>query len=296
MFTRAADGCFAEKSQQRGFFNRLMPRTRHFEAYERAVFRADTQTDILMIAERQIAIYKSIYATPDARFHLLPPGISRDRIAPADPWPHIVAFRQSWKLGLDEKLLLMVGSGFRTKGLDRAIDALAALPEAQQQKTRLIVIGHDHIKPFENQARQLGITDRIVFLSGRDDVPLFLLGADLLLHPAYRENTGTVLLEAMVAGLPVLTTDICGYAHYVTEYRMGLVIDSPIDQQDINKGLVQLLFKEERSQWRERGRHFAETADIYDMPLHAVKYIEQKFAKGRQHKNIRSHHKVSAQV
>ncbi|MCP4934219.1 MAG: glycosyltransferase family 4 protein, partial [bacterium] len=116
----AADGCFAEKNQQRSFFYYLMPRTRHFEAYEKAVFSADTQTDILMIAERQIAIYQSIYATPDERFHLLPPGISRDRIAPIDPWPQIAAFRQRWKLGLDEKLVLMVGSGFRTKGLDRA--------------------------------------------------------------------------------------------------------------------------------------------------------------------------------
>ena len=33
-------------------------------------------------------------------------------------------------------------------------------------------------------------------LKGRDDIPRFLLGADLLIHPAYNENTGTVLLEA----------------------------------------------------------------------------------------------------
>ena len=34
--------------------------------------------------------------------------------------------------------------------------------------------------------------------------------ADLLIHPAYNENTGTVLLEALVAGLPVLVSAVCG--------------------------------------------------------------------------------------
>jgi hypothetical protein len=52
-------------------------------------------------------------------------------------------------------------------------------------------------------------------LRGTQRHPRFLLGADLLIHPAYNENTGTVLLEALVAGLPVLTTAVCGYAHYI---------------------------------------------------------------------------------
>ena len=40
--------------------------------------------------------------------------------------------------------------------------------------------------------------------------PQFLLGADVLIHPAYRENTGITVLESTVAGLPVLTTAVCG--------------------------------------------------------------------------------------
>ena len=64
------------------------------------------------------------------------------------------------------------------------------------------------------------------FLGGRSDVPRFLLGADLLIHPAYHENTGTALLEALVAGLPVLVTDVCGYAHYIAEADAGRVLPS----------------------------------------------------------------------
>ena len=48
-----------------------------------------------------------------------------------------------------------------------------------------------------------------------------------MIHPAYNENTGTVLLEALVAGLPVLVSAVCGYAHYIAEANCGLVLDNP---------------------------------------------------------------------
>ncbi|MFO6381679.1 glycosyltransferase, partial [Pseudomonas aeruginosa] len=101
-------------------------------------------------------------------------------------------------------------SGFKTKGLDRSLKALAALPKALRRRTRLIAIGQDDPKPFLLQIAALGLNDQVQILKGRSDIPRFLLGADLLIHPAYNENTGTVLLEALVSGLPVLVTDVCG--------------------------------------------------------------------------------------
>ncbi|WP_163066577.1 glycosyltransferase, partial [Acinetobacter baumannii] len=68
------------------------------------------------------------------------------------------------------------------------------------------------------------LNDQVQILKGRSDIPRFLLGADLLIHPAYNENTGTVLLEALVSGLPVLVTDVCGYAHYIAEADAGRVL------------------------------------------------------------------------
>ena len=64
---------------------------------------------------------------------------------------------------------------------------------------RLIAIGDDKPVRFVKQARQLGIAERFTIWKGRDDIPQVLQGGDLLLHPAYYENTGTVLLEAVVA-------------------------------------------------------------------------------------------------
>ena len=68
------------------------------------------------------------YATPAERFHPLPPGIDRDRaVAPAGS--DDAAYRRELGLGEAGRVLLFVGSGFVKKGLDRALTALAALPE-----------------------------------------------------------------------------------------------------------------------------------------------------------------------
>ena len=121
----------------------------------------------------------------------------------------------------DSYMILMVGSGFRTKGTDRAMRAFAALPAPIRHNARMVIIGKDNFRPFIRLAKRLGIADRIIFFHGRDDIPRFLFSADLLVHPAYRETAGIVLIEAMAAGLPVLATDICGYSPYIERADAG---------------------------------------------------------------------------
>jgi UDP-glucose:(heptosyl)LPS alpha-1,3-glucosyltransferase len=205
----------------------------------------------------------------------LPPGISRDRRAPENADEIRADFRREFGLGDDDFLLLQIGSGFRTKGLDRSLKALAHLPSALRERARLIVIGQDAPAPFLRLARSLGVVDRVDILSGRDDIPRFLLGADLLLHPAYSENTGTVLLEALVAGLPVLTTAVCGYAHYVEEAGGGRVIVEPFVQGAFDGVLEEMLSDSAaRAMWKANALRFAGTADIYDNAERAADLVQ----------------------
>jgi UDP-glucose:(heptosyl)LPS alpha-1,3-glucosyltransferase len=112
-------------------------------------------------------------------------------------------------------------------------------------------------------------------LGGRPDVPDFLLAADVLLHPSYHENTGTAILEAMVAGLPVLTVAACGYAHYVEEASAGFVVPAPFKQQAFNQTLQKMLLSLDITTWRQNGLIFAKQADIYSMPVRAADLIEK---------------------
>lgn len=271
----AADPCYEEKARTlRNPLYRLSSRYRHFSAWERAVFAADSPTEILMISSLQQPLFERHYGTPARRFHLLPPGIARDRRAPANAAEIRTDWRREFALADDQLVLLQIGSGFKTKGLDRSLKALAALPAALRERTRLIVIGQDDPSPFRRLAHSLGVAERVDILPGRSDIPRFLLGADLLIHPAYNENTGTVLLEALVAGLPVLTTAVCGYAPYIETADGGRVVAEPFAQEALDAALRDILSDAAlRARWRSNALRFAETADIYDNAERAADLI-----------------------
>ena len=174
---------------------------------------------------------------------------------------------------------MQIGSGFVVKGVDRSLRAIASLPSSLRYNIRYFVVGQDKSDRFRRLAKRLGIADQCEFLGGRDDVPRFLLGADLMLHPAYSESAGYTLLEATIAGLPVLTTATCGYAFHIERAGVGIVSAAPFDQQNLNKQLLEMLTSPEREQWRANGIAYGRTKDLYSMPETVATLIED-LAKG----------------
>jgi len=271
----AADSCYAHKVQTlRGRIYRKGKRCKHFSSYEKAVFASNQSTQILLISEIQKTLFKQYYGTQESRMHLLPPGISIDRKRPSNAKKIREQFRLKYGVESHERLLLLLGSGFITKGVDRALLALRALPEYFRKDTHLFIVGKDNPRNFKRQAKQLGIGMQVRFFPGLNDVPSLLQGADALIHPAYNENTGTVLLESLVAGLPVLCTDVCGYAHYIKEANAGLIAHTPFNQATFNAQVVEMLTSDKRDQWVDNAIRFSETVDLYSMPEKAANLIE----------------------
>ncbi len=269
----AADACFKDKLSRRNSLLQLGSRYRHFLEYEKAVFGKESRTHVLLISPSQLENFVQYYGTPRERLHMLPPGIDRDRVVPANAGEVREQFRKEYKLADEERLLLAIGSGFKTKGLDRTLRAFHSLPTGLRGRTRLIAMGNDNPKHFIKMAKKLGLDGQFEIMSGRDDVPRFLQGGDLLVHPAYYENTGTVLLEALVAGLPVLTTESCGYAFHVKRSGGGQVLPSPFDQERFNQELLQMLDSPQREEWRRNGIAYGAAEDLYGMPELAADII-----------------------
>jgi UDP-glucose:(heptosyl)LPS alpha-1,3-glucosyltransferase len=263
----AADPCYLDKAlAERGWFYRRGARFKHFAAWERAVFDPDSDTRILLISETEQAKFSRHYHTRPERMHLLPPGISSDRRAGEDAAQRRKAARQNLGLESQELALLFVGSGFITKGLDRAIQSLAHVREAQPSvKLRLLVVGQDKQWRFKRLAKRLGVTDAVTFLGGRDDVPDLMLGADLLVHPALAEAAGIVLLEAVVAGLPVVVTDVCGYAHHVKAARAGIVLSSPFSQEQLDRAIMRNIDGVFRAECRRSALQYENFIELYAM-------------------------------
>ena len=278
----AGDSCYREKAHtQRSVFYRLLPRYRSFLRAEQAVFEPDSGTEILTISDVQAPLFRRHYGTPAQRFHSLPPGIERDRAAPADRQAVRCRMRAELGLGAADRLLLFIGSGFVKKGLNRALLGLRALPDDLLDRTCLYVLGQDKPARFERMARRLGVSKRVRFFGGRSDVPDFLLAGDGLVLPALDENAGMVILEAMIAGLPALVTRNCGYATYLEAADAGLLTPVPFRQRAFNEQLVELLTSQERGRWARNGMAVAADENIYRMVPAAVDLFE-RFAGARK--------------
>lgn len=273
-----ADVCYAEKieEEKKGLLYRLSSRCRHYLEYEQAVFKKGGKTKILLLSPVQQEYFQKHYQTESDRFYLLPPGISQNRRyqnAPKDARKNICT-----ELNISDSsfLLLQIGSDFLRKGVDRSIKALASLPEKIKKNTHLIIIGQDKTKKLEHLAKTLGVKENTHFLLGRDDIPYFIAGCDLLLHPARSENTGTAILEALVGGLPEVVTEECGYASYVTIAESGLVLPSPFNQEQFNKEIKSIINSGLPKVWRKNANFFSDHEDLYSLTNTAVNLITKQ--------------------
>ena len=270
-----ADPCYVAKARNlKSWWYRLLPRYRHFAALECAVFARGQRTELLVLTERDVPQYRDIYGTEQERFHVLPPNATRRSFTPEQRTETRRRLRSGHGWPEDTEVVLFVGSDFRRKGLERALRAFAALPSASAAPRQMVVIGACSPGRFGVQARTLGVADRVHFLGGRHDVPDWMLAADVMIHPAHVETAGIVLLEALTFGLPLMATEVCGYAPYVAAAG-GTVLPEPFDQDHCTAMLTTLLRSEYNLLVREQALKFAATEDLYSCHDRVIALIEQ---------------------
>jgi len=270
-----ADPCYlARIKRTKPWWCPWLPRYRHYAALECSVFAPGVATQIMLLTPQEIPVYQQHYGTED-RFHLLPPNVPRRTFSPEEQSAMRQRVRKDNGWPEATRLLVFIGSDFKRKGLDRALRALAALPAPLRMNTRLAVLGQSHPGRFERLARDLAVDSQVHFLGGRHDAPDWMLAADSLVHPAYSETAGMVLVEALTAGLPVLTTDVCGYAFHIARARAGIVLPSPFEQGACDRALAEILMPQAVKEWRANALAYAAKEDLYSCHERAAAIIEE---------------------
>jgi UDP-glucose:(heptosyl)LPS alpha-1,3-glucosyltransferase len=269
----AADPCYRARAlRHRGFLVRLLPRFRILSDMEAAVFSPQSKTRILALTEGEVETYRRCYRTPPQRFTLLPPGVD-DAFRSPTPAER-GSFRQQFKLATDSTLMLMIGSHFRTKGVDRSMRAFAQLPAAERANCRLWVAGAGKPDAMRALAKSLGIAANVQFLGGRDDVPQLMQAADILLQPSRTELAGMAIVEALSCDLPVIASGECGYAGHVKRSGAGVALTVPFKQDNFNRTLRNALDANVRRQWRCEAAHYSEQGRLRGMARQALRVIE----------------------
>jgi glycosyltransferase involved in cell wall biosynthesis len=171
----------------------------------------------------------------------------------------------------EARVLLSVARLVEQKGVDVAIRALASLPK----DTVLVVLGEGTERPrLLALAEELGVGGR-VFLPGRQpDVAAWLRRTSVLVHPARWEGFGLGVLEAMLAGLPVVASDVSSLPELVVDGVTGLLVPSD-DPDALALGVTRAL--EEGSglgaAGRDRARRAFSVAKMADRTVELYKSL-----------------------
>jgi UDP-glucose:(heptosyl)LPS alpha-1,3-glucosyltransferase len=190
----------------------------------------------------QIRDYADAYGTPQDRMFLLPPGMNPSCRRPPEPEAEAIRAKIRGKLDAapGDVAVLHISNSVFNKGTDRTIAALGALPEDTKKSIRLWIVGKLRESELTPAVEAAGLSAQTRILGQVDGVSDLMFAADLFLHPARNEATGTTLIEAIAAGLPVLTTDACGFATYVRE-ATGTVLDGPYSRESAVRMLEDMI-------------------------------------------------------
>jgi glycosyltransferase involved in cell wall biosynthesis len=148
---------------------------------------------------------------------VLPYPIDVEAIRTAPP----AGVRSSFRLGLDDVVLLFLGNDFYRKGLDESVRVLAQLPP----NTHLVVVGSGDTSRYTRLSEQLGVAARVHFAGATETPEGFLKDADVFFLPTREDVWGIALIEAMAAGVPVVTSAAAGASSIVREAGAGIVVD-----------------------------------------------------------------------
>jgi glycosyltransferase involved in cell wall biosynthesis len=164
----------------------------------------------------------------------------------------------------DEFAVLLIGRLEYQKNQQLALRALAAMEEEQRRKIRLFLAGAgtEEVK-LRGLARALQVEEQVRFLGYRSDVPTLLAGADLLLMTSLFEGMPLTLIEAMNAGVPVLSTPWIGASEMLGNGRYGFIAPG-WDPKDVSGEILRVLNNcGARVAVAEHARTYA--GDMYDI-------------------------------
>jgi UDP-glucose:(heptosyl)LPS alpha-1,3-glucosyltransferase len=154
--------------------------------------------------------------------------------------------------------LLFLGSGFPNKGLDIAIQGLAAMP----QDYHLVVVGKGAPQPYRRLAVTMGLDQRVHFLGPRPDGWRYASLCKALILPSQYDPFGGAAAEGHAMGVPVLVSDRTGYADWVTPGENGIVLTTPMQPTGIQGAFSALKELIENPVWTpEQLRQHARNVD-----------------------------------
>jgi UDP-glucose:(heptosyl)LPS alpha-1,3-glucosyltransferase len=241
---RAGDGVHAEWLAQRAriqsplarLATRWSPHHRYLLAAERALFTSEKLKAVICNSDMVRGQIATRFSTDPSKLVVIRNSVDGTAFHPGLRAGMRDTVRQQLKIPASANVVVYVGSGFERKGVRLLLDAVSRV----RPELWAIVVGKDKRSGrYVEQARALGIGDRVRFVGATSDVRPYYAAADSFALPTLYDPFPNAALEAMACGLPVVTSTMCGVAEVVREGETGFVRDA-LDVMGLSECLARL--------------------------------------------------------
>jgi glycosyltransferase involved in cell wall biosynthesis len=188
-----------------------------FLLLERLAYAMDDA--VIVVSEGLASFLESSEHLPRRKMVILGHGVE----FPAAALPRAEE-RRALRLRPFDPLLGVVGRLSPEKGHVHLLRALPAIVDAFPGAGLALAGDGPQRRALEEEARRLGMEERVEFLGQRRDVGRFLAALDLFVQPSLYEGFGLSLLEAMAAGLPVVASRVGGIPEIVDDGESGVLV------------------------------------------------------------------------
>ncbi|MCQ1539535.1 glycosyltransferase family 4 protein [Methanocalculus taiwanensis] len=199
----------------------------------------ETADQIITTSESNLPYLKKLYIT--SPIHVIPNGFRDQLFYPRD------IQRTRIELGLPSsiKILLAIGSLREIKGHKYLIGAMSKIKQFRDDVICVIVGEGELQNELQKIILSYGLQD-LVFLKGgkpHHQIPDWLNSCDLFILPSLQESYGTVQVEAMACGKPVIATKNGGSEWIINSDKYGILVE-PSNSEDLADKILVALDKE----------------------------------------------------
>jgi glycosyltransferase involved in cell wall biosynthesis len=213
---------------------RMTGRHRSFLDLERGLLEGGGARRIACVSGLVREELSAAYPGAVERLVLVPDAVDLERFHPRERDGRGAALRRELGIAAGTPLLGFSARRPELKGLPTLFEALAGLAE---RPWHLLVAGPKDAQAWRERARVARLPPERVRVVSEIAPEAFAPACDLLAHPTWRDACGLVVLEALAAGTPVVTTRQAGAAEAVKSIDQGEVLDRPGDVASLRAAL-----------------------------------------------------------
>jgi len=213
---------YAQALEERLYFSSGLSRSLYLSGYRYALIRCHR---VIVLTPKTLRAYEQVYSLKPEAISFLPNAVDLWQFDPVDGTRVTKSLREELGLAPHARLVMMIGRLEPQKDWWTFLQVACRVQETFDPVCAFIAVGSGSQEAELRDRAQQFCPGQVFLLGYRKDVPRLLRQADVFLLTSRREPFGIVLLEAMAAGCPVVTTRSGGPETIITHEVDGLLAD-----------------------------------------------------------------------